>query len=131
MAELADAPDLGSGIHDVQVQVLSSAVIKGFWDILYVLKTLIFVVWHQCWHQRGFFINGYKEDTSILLDDGIKKIFLNAVGELDDVSKELKAFLDYVAGKKSDDSFVKKLEEAVKKAKENRECYLLIEMSAW
>ena len=28
MAELADAPDLGSGVHDVQVQVLSSAVLK-------------------------------------------------------------------------------------------------------
>ena len=26
MAELADAPDLGSGIHDVQVQLLSPAV---------------------------------------------------------------------------------------------------------
>ena len=26
MAELADAPDLGSGVYDVQVQVLSSAV---------------------------------------------------------------------------------------------------------
>ena len=26
VAELADAPDLGSGVHDVQVQVLSSAV---------------------------------------------------------------------------------------------------------
>ena len=25
MAELADAPDLGSGVYDVQVQVLSSA----------------------------------------------------------------------------------------------------------
>ena len=28
MAELADAPDLGSGIFDVQVQVLSSAPIE-------------------------------------------------------------------------------------------------------
>ena len=27
MAELADAPDLGSGVYDVQVQVLLSAVI--------------------------------------------------------------------------------------------------------
>ena len=26
MAELADAPDLGSGVHDVQVQVLLPAV---------------------------------------------------------------------------------------------------------
>ena len=29
MAELADAPDLGSGVHDVQVQVLLSAVGNG------------------------------------------------------------------------------------------------------
>lgn len=28
MAELADAPDLGSGVYDVQVQVLLSAVKK-------------------------------------------------------------------------------------------------------
>ena len=28
VAELADAPDLGSGVHDVQVQVLLSAVSK-------------------------------------------------------------------------------------------------------
>ena len=40
---------------------------------------------------------------------------------MDDVSKELKAFLDYVAGKKSEDLFVKRLEEAVKAAKKNRE----------
>lgn len=67
------------------------------------------------------FENICKEDTSILLGDGVTKIFLNALGELDDVSKELKAFLDYVAGKTSEDSFVKKLEKAVDKAKENRE----------
>ena len=29
MAELADAPDLGSGVYDVQVQVLLSADISG------------------------------------------------------------------------------------------------------
>ena len=40
---------------------------------------------------------------------------------LDDVSKELRAFLDYVAGKKSDDTFIIKLEEAVKKARLTKE----------
>ena len=29
VAELADAPDLGSGVHDVQVRFLSSAVRNG------------------------------------------------------------------------------------------------------
>ena len=55
------------------------------------------------------------------MGDDTTKIFLNASGTLDDVSQELKAFLDYVAGKKSEDSFVEKLEEAVKEAKKNRE----------
>ena len=40
---------------------------------------------------------------------------------MDDVSKELKAFLDYAVGRKSDDVFVRKLEEAVEEAKRNRE----------
>ena len=32
MAELADAPDLGSGVFDVQVQVLLSAVKNPRWS---------------------------------------------------------------------------------------------------
>ena len=48
------------------------------------------------------------------------KIFLNADSIQDDVSKELRAFLDYVARKGSEDDFVQRLEEAVKKARENR-----------
>lgn len=40
---------------------------------------------------------------------------------LNDISKELKVFLDYVAGKKTEDSFIKKLDNAVKDAKQNRE----------
>ena len=40
---------------------------------------------------------------------------------MDDVSPGLKAFLDYVAGKKPADPFVDELEEAVKNARKNRE----------
>ena len=40
---------------------------------------------------------------------------------MDDVSEELKAFLDYVAGKKPEDTYVQELDEAVKEAKKNRE----------
>lgn len=67
------------------------------------------------------FENVCKEDTSICLKDGTTKIFLNAKGEMDDVSKELKTFLDYAIGRKSADVFVRKLEEAVEAAKRNRE----------
>ncbi|MCM1251697.1 MAG: Rpn family recombination-promoting nuclease/putative transposase [Clostridium sp.] len=67
------------------------------------------------------FENICKEDTSITLKDEAVKIFLNADSSQDDVSKELKAFLDYVAGKESEDDFVQRLEEAVKEARKNRE----------
>ena len=66
------------------------------------------------------FENICKEDKSLSLNDETTKIFLNAASEMDDINKELRAFLDYVAGKKSDDVFVMKLEEAVKQAKKNR-----------
>lgn len=67
------------------------------------------------------FENICKEDKSVLLNDGTTKIFLNAKGTMDDISPELKAFLDYVAGKKPADPFVDELEEAVKNARKNRE----------
>lgn len=61
------------------------------------------------------------EDYHIYLGDGTTKIFLNTDSDMDDVSKELRAFLDYVAGKEPEDSFVKKLNNAVREAKKNRE----------
>lgn len=67
------------------------------------------------------FENICKEDKSLILGDETTKIFLNADSNMDDVSKELRAFLDYVAGKKPEDTYVKKLEEAVKKARLNKE----------
>nr|WP_300858323.1 Rpn family recombination-promoting nuclease/putative transposase [uncultured Acetatifactor sp.] len=67
------------------------------------------------------FENICKEDGSISMGDEAVKIFLNAKGTLDDVSDELEAFLDYMAGKKTKDAYVERLEEAVKEAKKNRE----------
>ena len=67
------------------------------------------------------FENICKEDNRISMGDEAVKIFLNADGTMDDVSRELKAFLDYVAGQKPEDSYVEKLEEAVQEAKKNRE----------
>jgi len=66
------------------------------------------------------FENICKEDNSVSLGDGAVKIFLNTDSEKEDVSKELRAFLDYVAGKKSEDAYIKKLEAAVEEAKKNR-----------
>ena len=57
----------------------------------------------------------------LALGDGTEKIFLNAKGTQEDISKDLKAFLDYVLGKKSENDFIKRLEEEVKEARKNRE----------
>ena len=67
------------------------------------------------------FRNFCEENKKILLGDDTAKIFLNTESEMEDINRELRAFLDYVAGKKTEDSFVQKLEDAVKKARQNRE----------
>lgn len=70
---------------------------------------------------RYTFENLCLEEKNLPLGDGTTKIFLNASGTMDDVSPELKSFLDYVAGKKNDDSFVKELDEEVRKVRESKE----------
>ena len=72
-------------------------------------------------HYMYTFENVCKEDSEVILNDGAKKVFLNADGRNGAVSEELKAFLDYVAGKPSEDTLVKKLKLAVEEAKKNRE----------
>lgn len=67
------------------------------------------------------FENTCKEDKSISLGDETTKIFLNADSSMDDVGETLRIFLDYVGGKEPEDSFVRKLDNAVKEAKKNRE----------
>ena len=61
------------------------------------------------------------KDTSLKLNDKTTKIFLNANGKTDDVSSELKAFLDYLSGKKSKDPYVEELEQAMNAARNNPE----------
>ena len=67
------------------------------------------------------FKNFCAEEPKLELGDGTGKIFLNARGTQEDVGRNLKAFLDYVAGKKSDNDFVKRLDEEVREARKNRE----------
>ena len=66
------------------------------------------------------FTNRCVQDHSLEMEDGTTKIMLNANGTMDDVSVKLKAFLDYVAGKPVDDKYVRKLDEAVQKARMNK-----------
>lgn len=77
------------------------------------------------------FSNVCEEDSDLKLNDGTFTIFLNTEGTLDDVSPELKAFLDFTAGRKSnDDAFIAKLEQSLYESKQNsiwrRELMLLL-----
>jgi len=67
------------------------------------------------------FENMCHEEKGMRLNDGTTKIFLNALGTKGDVSPELKAFLGYVAGHKSDDEFVKELDAEVTKVRASKE----------
>ncbi len=66
------------------------------------------------------FENICREDKELSLNDGVTKLFLNSESEMDDISEELKAFLDYAAGRESEDSFVQRLKSTVIQAKKNR-----------
>lgn len=46
---------------------------------------------------------------------------MNTESSKADVSEELRFFLDYVAGRKTETGYVRKLEDAVREAKKNRE----------
>ena len=67
------------------------------------------------------FENQCREDGSLRLEDDTYKLFLNTEGVMDDVSTDLKAFLDYMGGRPSDHAFVKVLNDEVILAKHNKE----------
>ena len=77
------------------------------------------------------FKNFCAEDKDIELNDGAYTVFLNTKGKLDDVSPELKNFLNFVDKNKvaDGDSFIKTLDEKIKDAKHNvawRDEYMLL-----
>ena len=77
------------------------------------------------------FRNFCAEDKEIELNDGAYTIFLNTKGKLNDISPELKNFLNFVGtGKVAyGDSFIKTLDVKIKEAKHNtkwRDEYMLL-----
>lgn len=70
---------------------------------------------------RYTFENRCLEHTDVVLTDESQRIFFNAAGTVDDISEDLRRFFEYLSGEKSEDAFIKKLDDAVQKAKNNRE----------
>ena len=57
------------------------------------------------------------EDHGIALNDGATKLFLSTKGTQNDVSKPLKAFLDYIDGQKATDELLRDIDDAVHEVK--------------
>ncbi|SFB13020.1 Rpn family recombination-promoting nuclease/putative transposase [Selenomonas ruminantium] len=71
------------------------------------------------------------QDRNLELNDGTNKIFLCSEGQLDDVSPDVKAFLDYMKGLPSGDTFVSEIDQFIKEIKvkeEERVSYMTYEM---
>ena len=78
--------------------------------------------------KQGRHIYSFRErcdqDKGLLLNDGTVKIFLSTKGTIDDVSKDVRAFLDYVDSGIIKGKFVKQLDDAVKAVKTNEKARL-------
>ncbi len=71
------------------------------------------------------------EDTGLELDDKTTKVFVNSTGTANDVTPDVKAFLDYVNGVISDDAFVREIDDEILRVKgieEERVRYMTYEM---
>ena len=67
------------------------------------------------------FENLCEEDTTIRLNDGTKKIFFNATDYDKAEDEDVREFLRYVNGEKSDNPFVRMLDDKVVKVKSSKE----------
>ncbi|TYZ24521.1 Rpn family recombination-promoting nuclease/putative transposase [Selenomonas ruminis] len=71
------------------------------------------------------------EDKNLELNDGTTKIFLSSKGTANDVSPDIKAFLDYMNGLPAADDFIKEIDACITKTKTNHEervSYMTYEM---
>jgi len=87
----------------------------------YVVFICPFDLFHMGRHIYEF-CNFCKQDKALELGDEATKIFLNAQGTQNDITPQLKEFLDYVAGKELDmpSEFIIKLKVALSNAKQNK-----------
>lgn len=103
----------------IDLQLIDKGQVYSKLSRSYIIFICLFDIYGKGRHIYSF-EHICKEDRSTFMGDETVTIFLNAKGTRDDIWPELKAFLDYVAGKKVKDTFVEKMAAAVEKAKKNR-----------
>ncbi|MBQ2900369.1 MAG: Rpn family recombination-promoting nuclease/putative transposase [Agathobacter sp.] len=67
------------------------------------------------------FENQCHECPELLLGDETTKVFINAAGTADDVSQDMKDFLDYLQGKGTKNEFTQRIDDEVSKARAHEE----------
>ncbi len=82
----------------------------------YIIFICTFPVFTGIRHKYTF-KNVCMEEHDILLNDGAIKLFLSTKGKMDDISKPLQRFLDYVDGHAASDDLLRDIESAVDEAK--------------
>ena len=104
----------------IDMNLLDKSVAYRYLNDTYIIFICPFDLYGMGLHKYTF-EGRCKEAPDLKIGDGATRIFLNAKGTRNDVSSSLRAFLDYVAGKISDDPFVQEVEQAVAEARKNRE----------
>ncbi len=100
--------------------MLEKGVVYSKLKDCYIVAICPFDYYRKGLHKYTF-TNRCHQIDGLEMGDGTTKIVLNAVGTADDVDGRLKEFLNYVAGRPSEDEYVKKLDAAVHRARQNRE----------
>ncbi|WP_051638547.1 Rpn family recombination-promoting nuclease/putative transposase [Butyrivibrio sp. NC2002] len=132
--------DDGSTMYDVEMQVesnrnlarrsrfyqntIDSQALEKSSDYIKLLDSyVIFICPFNILPKYGYHLYHFRpradEDPSIILEDGTSRIFVCANGKKDDVSDEMKAFLNYLGGKLAQSPLTNKLDDAVKLARRN------------
>ncbi|WP_081667519.1 Rpn family recombination-promoting nuclease/putative transposase, partial [Butyrivibrio sp. MB2005] len=132
--------DDGSTMYDVEMQVesnrnlarrsrfyqntIDSQALEKSSDYIKLLDSyVIFICPFNILPKYGYHLYHFRpradEDSSIILEDGTSRIFVCANGKKDDVSDEMKAFLNYLGGKLAQSKLTSQIDEAVKIARRN------------
>lgn len=122
MLDTGNLPKRTRGYHAVlSMNAMNKDLMKTYDDLPTTFVIFICATFDPFSRGRHIytFENLCKEDTSLQLNDGAYTIFLTPKGTLDDISPQLRAFLDFVAGRPSDDPFIRKLERRIVEVKQN------------
>ena len=121
--QVADNDDLAKRMRYYQGQLDNDSLDKGkhYWELT---SSFIIFICNFDYFQRGRHIYTFHErcdeDNDLLLGDETTKIFLNTKGTMNDVNEDLLDFLDYVAGKKVDNTVINSINDEVAKIKQNK-----------